>query len=386
MDIDALLGMLQSEDIGMVISVNLDVIRSLSVHYSIELYNVFRFLGVDIVILRNDPQCCVSYGRIFYSAYKASASFVNLGILQEYLNAPTVSSMASKGVPIPLANDYSDSAHLHLKEDYNVVVVSNSRIREVRAWESPINKLLDNLANPLVDLPIWHLSTLSLLGTYELDGMDLDIIQRNLWSIFYSASQFLKHQIIRSLETARKVSVYGDSGWREISKDRYCGNLNQSEIRTLAASDETMFLLMNHGYTYLDHIGPVYDSVQMGASWINVPAIWRPPMLAPLGEIEYTNIQSLNFLINNCHEVLSDKKVVKALSSLSKVYYSGISQTFASLEVLNSGIKDESLFRESYCEHKIGVKKVVDEYILVNKDMLCLLLDDFLSLKVRPSV
>ena len=117
--------------------------------------------------------------------------------------------------------------------------------------------------------------------------------------IFYHAAQYLKFNIVNSVSSSINLSVFGDSGWNSVCPDRYKGFLGLDELKPLYRNPKTLVLLLNFGYTYLDHSGPVYDVIRHGSNWINVPVITSTPELSGLSHLEYSDYSQLNHMLSN---------------------------------------------------------------------------------------
>jgi hypothetical protein len=188
-----------------------------------------------------------------------------------------------------------------------------------------------------------------------------------LHQFFWGAAQDLKYQVLRALKTDRRVDVYGDIGWENVCPQYYRGSLDNGQIGELFARDDTMILLANCSYTYLDASGPVYDMIRRGVHWVNLPVVAKTEPLKGIAAIEYETPEQLNDLVNDIKPGFK-----KAETSLG--FYRHLLKT--NVEDLVDGIIGERekvrLFswREQLGLHDNQINAVLDEYTDTHEVMM----------------
>ncbi|KZR65063.1 hypothetical protein [Prochlorococcus sp. MIT 1306] len=384
--INQLLQLILSKSIGMVISINWDYIQLSSTRSNAEVYLILKELGVKFICIYNDPQCVASYGPLLRKLYQPEQNFINLGILHEYCD----DTLKEKNLRfVPLIGDYkSHSKDITLEDTYEIIIATNSRINDVRAWRKPIIHLFEYLHEPYSELPIWYLSSLNILNQCSMDKYHKSIIHRNLWSVFYGANQYIKHQLVRNIETIRKVTLFGDQGWKEIAPIIYKGSLDQTQLRFVMQSSKHLIVLMNSGFSYLDHTGAIYDAMQLGSAWINLPTISNTKSISGLSDLEYRNNKSFNYLLNNAHIIYRKSSLRSAIKQLKNIYRSGIMAPFD--YIVNPALggsndnnnSSELLYDSEYISHRELISEKVGLYTIHNRPQLEEFLTYINSIKV----
>ena len=215
-------------------------------------------------------------------------------------------------------------------------------------------------------------------------------MQRNLWSIYYGASQFIKHQIVKSIDTDRRVSLFGDRGWETLAPSYYSGILDQAQLREMMTGSKRLLVLMNSGFSYLDHNGPIYDAIQTNTPWINLPTIAKTSTFISLEALEYRCNTSFNLLLNNANTYYNNTAVQSSIRELNSTYRSGIQSALDLIckpENLKANAEDHyaapTPYSQSYNDHKKLINEEVEAYSSLNMQSLNTTLDYISSLHVR---
>ena len=289
-----------SNQISSIVSVNLDPLIRYLFHERINIFAVLHHLGVNLVYLQNDPSELSEHG---YLLRELSNYDTTEFLIHSILSTSYDSNSPGKIFPSPIMQDYSlvsESSTADIDSNYDVVVISNSRFDSTMAHKSTFLPVLERLENPLVDLPLWYLSICKILDTDNVYSFsELSAKRHHFHWIFYHAAQYLKFLIVNNVSSDINLSVYGDSGWQSVCPDRYKGYLGLEELKPFYRSPNCLILLLNFGYTYLDHSGPIYDVIRHGSNWINVPVITSTPELSGLTNLEYSDFNQLNHLLSN---------------------------------------------------------------------------------------
>ena len=281
---------------------------------------------------------------------------------------------------IALPQDYREKDDAPFDSNYKIVVLSNCRWSNVESWRYIIEKLLGNMENPLTELPLWYMSTHRLLQNYDITELRLSKMMSLIHLLFYNAAQWLKYDIIKNIKTTRIVEVYGDDGWNHVWPNYYKGSLDLTQLEKLHKQENVLCLLLNFGYTYLDHSGPVYDMVRRGSSWINVSPVVRTANLEGLRNIEYQNYEELNTLIDNVKPAM--ELAQESIDSLHSLYYSSTLGMIKTIKEKGQNISERTSFDSSFEEHNSLLKPMLESYIDKNEPYLSQVVNDLYKLVV----
>ena len=143
--------------------------------------------------------------------------------------------------------------------------------------------------------------------------------------------------------------------------------LGLEELKPFYRSPNCLILLLNFGYTYLDHSGPIYDVIRHGSNWINVPVITSTPELSGLTNLEYSDFNQLNHLLSNYSSYRDKAEASK--TRLRALYHSSTEQFVESLfnpasEISLSG------FQSSHHDHTRLLDSCISSYISGNIESL----------------
>ena len=292
-------------------------------------------------------------------------------LIHSILSTSYDSNSPGKIFPSPILQDYSldsESSTADIDSNYEVVVISNSRFDSTMAHKSTFLPVLERLENPLVDLPLWYLSICKILDTDNVYSFsELSAKRHHFHWIFYHAAQYLKFLIVNNVSSGINLSVYGDSGWQSVCPDRYKGYLGLEELKPFYRSPNCLILLLNFGYTYLDHSGPIYDVVRHGSNWINVPVITSTPELSGLTNLEYSDFNQLNHLLSNYSSYRDKAEASK--TRLRALYHSSTEQFVESLFNPSSELS-LSGFQSSHHDHTRLLDSCISSYISGNIESL----------------
>ncbi|KZR61435.1 hypothetical protein [Prochlorococcus sp. MIT 1306] len=365
---EELLDEMQEIQAGILVTVNNDDLFKFSVENGIDLYLLIPFLGLELIVINNDPGDLELHGHLLRAANHKNFGITNMGVLSEYWDKKYKNRMKYIGIP----QDYRNRKMGKLSDDYKVIVLSQSRWGATQAFKVQISDILNTMQNPLTELSLWYLSIHRILQISDTSEHIKAQQFRNMHLIFYYAAQALKHDIVNNICTERNVEIYGDEGWENVCPGYFKGHLNKQEMATLFSKKNNLFLLLNFGFTYLDHSGPIYDMVKEGLSWINVPAIVKTPELEGLSTIEYSNYNELNTLIENVREPFNQAH--ESLSSLHNIYKQSTLNIISFLKkrgASDNGIEvDNDLFTKSYEQHGKLLESSINAYLESNEESL----------------
>jgi len=358
MEIDELIEFIKENKIGRMASVNHYFLEKYWDHYSVHILQLFDWMGIDYYIMENDPPDMKPWGfprRMFTGRGRTYLS--NLHILTKDWDE-RYNNNGMHYIAIP--QDYgSVSRQRELRDDYKVVVLSNSRWDGVQAMLRSIETIMRYMANPLTELTTWYMSMRRIfLNADELEYDRLAKISL-LHNLFFMAAQWCKFEIVKNLNTDRTIEVYGDVGWKNVCPQYYMGSLNNAQIEELFAQDNILYLMLNFSYSYLDASGPVYDMIRRNVPWINVPPMARTKIFGKLKFIEYTNYDELNELVTDVRSAY--RKALSGIRAYDYVLQCSADEVVRVLAGENN-YKSE-VFNNHLREHEWETNKNIDDYM-----------------------
>lgn len=373
MSIDEFCKYLSDNKIGKIITVNQYVLDKYISSTAVNLMALCKHLGIEWITIDNDPADLNISGYYRRYAYNdiENARFSNLSCLVEHFDEKYDTNNIHY---IAIPQDYGSEKRSTLNDDYDIIVLSNSRYKNVKSMLNGIKAVCNALPQETLyqDINTWYLAMRKLiLEIFPLDELKM-LYQNSLLHHFYFACvQWIKFKIIGDIETDRKVRVFGDVGWAEVCKEYYEGSLDNNQVNTLYEEPNHLYLLLNCSFSYLDASGPVYDVIRRNVPWINVPPMVKTEVLEPLGAVEYTDKIGLNKLINN---FTVPGELFDALN-----FHDGLD---VYSDILNSSVEDIenevlpivktriSEFKDQRYRHIILINDVVNNYLDKNEPFL----------------
>lgn len=301
-DINELINIIKEKKIRKIVSINVLLLSIYIINTGIFLNAVFSFIGIEHIIIDNDPYDLKPEGylKMLFSNSESVPRFNCPYIFTK----PWLKKYALTNIQrVPIPQYYKLHTDLpELAEDYSLLVLSNSRIRNVRLMYPSIIFLLDHINENFLyrDIQLWFLA-MQYMITEVMDMNEFDRLLYNsrLHSFFYTVVQLLKYEVIEAVDTTRNIEIYGDIGWKTVFPEYYRGMLNQKEIEDKLSINRYLYLLLNSSFTYLHASAPVYDAVALNVPFINMAALCRSNALQGLEKIEYLNNRELNSLIKD---------------------------------------------------------------------------------------
>ena len=291
MSVDSLIKYLIDDEIGKIITVNSYVLDKYISSTAVNLMALCKHLGIEWITIDNDPADLNISGYYRRYAYNDTnnSRFSNLSCLVECFDKEYESNNIHY---MAIPQDYGSEERSVLSNDYDIIVLSNSRYKNVQSMLSGIEAVCKSLPQETLyqDINTWYLAMRKLI----LEIMPLNEFKRFkqnslLHHFYFACVQWLKFKIIGDVETDRKVKVYGDVGWHEVCKEYYCGSLDNNQVNSLYKESNHLYLLLNCSFSYLDASGPVYDVIRRNVPWINVPPMVKTDIFEPLDAVEYTD-------------------------------------------------------------------------------------------------
>ncbi len=371
MPIVDLVNYLTTNKIGKIMTINYYVSDTYSEKLGINLIAFLKFLGIEYIIINNDPPDLRTHAYLFkaFSSDPDVVQFSNMAALNEWWDEYYhLDNMQYCAIP----QDYESSKLMtRLPDDYDIVVLSNSRLANVETMKGAIESLLPIIpgSNRYVDMQLYYMAmrhmVLNILDITEFERLTYNSL---LHQFYFTLAQYLKYEIIGQLKTKRKVNVYGDVGWKQICPDLYRGSLSNGQIDNLFAEGNHLYLLLNFSLSYLDASAPVYDMIRRGVPFINVPPMIKTSDLDGLNKIEYTDQNSLNSLVNDFNSMVDDPGLKSSLSRYRDLLISSTSRIES--VALNTDNVDRLQYIQSLCAHDNVMQGAITNYLSQNENMI----------------
>lgn len=369
-----LIEFIAKEGIKKIVSINHYLLERYLKNDGIYLPALFRHLGVEYIIIDNDNYDTQAYLYLLRSFFHCNSfqRFSTVPLEQE----PWDRRYALQNIHyIGMPQDYQSNIDMsQLDENYGVLVLSNSRIDDVKSTFAFIIYLLDHFPedNLFTELQLWCWSLrhliLEVMNLGELERLHYNSIVHN---IFYSVTQFLKYEIIDSIDTTRKIEIYGDSGWEEIFPEYYQNKyLGNQEMNGLFAEGRHLHLLLNHSITYPDAAGPIQDAMSRNLPFINWPTLVKTKPFKGLRHIEYNNKEKLNYLIDNIRTVIEKRELMDSMEVFRETLVTSTNTIEQQIVLNKKSSADEGVFAKHYKAHKVLLHEMIQEYIEENEPFL----------------
>ncbi len=337
--VDEFVLLIQDQELGKIVSIN---------HYLLEKYfdqgiyliALFEYLGVEYVIFDHDPWDDTLSGHLTKSFYNCD-SFTRFSY--SYAHKFWDRHYKLKNVHhVALTNEYPKKyVPEKLPDDYNIVIMTNARVQNVLHFLNPILFLLSHFKTESFfdEVELWYYS----LRFMILEIMDLNEFERLqynslLANMIYAISQFVKYDVIDSIDSERRIELYGDQGWNHVFPELYKTYLDRKSIDELIARKESLYLLMNIQTTWLESSAAVFEAINYQLPFINHPALVKSQELSGLSNLEYRNSTELNDRINDINSYTNEEAIssIRFLNDISNDCMSAIGQAVNKNELYRS--------------------------------------------------
>lgn len=373
MPLDDLIDIIVNKSIKKIISINLHFLDSYFKNNHVYLISLFNFLGVEYITIDNDSWDSPSHGYLMKSFFNCDSfnRFSLAPTLQEYWdNKYELKNVHYISVP----QNYEDNKEkLNIKEDYAVLVLSNSRLINVKPKLFSIIYLLDHMPQDSVftNIYLWYMSMkYAFLKYMQLNEFEQLIYNCQLYELFYLVMQFLKYEIIDSIDATRQIEIYGDVGWEKVFPEYYKKLLNAEEKDELFLKKNHLYLLFNASFSYLEASGPIYDAIKRNVPFINIPAMVKTHSFDGFRHIEYRNKEELNCLIENIGTVVDNVELKDAKRIYRKVLSDNENMILERIVLDKNIVTNGSAFDAERKEHQLLIDQVTEEYINQNAALL----------------
>lgn len=380
MEPQALIDYIFDNQIKKIISVNMYLLEKYFAK-GIYLPALFFHLGVDYIIVDGDPYLQNNFAFFLKELFHCHWSKrFSIAIMHKYWDEKLkLENVEYIGLPQRLEKQEGFSV---LDSDYEIIFLSNSRIRDVQPMVQSIMYVLShfNDDNLFVDFQMWYWSLRHMiLNVLELSQFKRIRFNASIYHVFYTTAQFLKYVVLDSIKTKRKINIYGDDGWGQVFPEYFQKkHLSQNEINELLSQKKYLMLMANHGVHYLNSAAPIYNLAEKNLPFINYSPLVKTEEFSGFSHLEYRNAGELNSLIENINNVAERDDVKKSLDNYVEAFNS------SSLAVARDIMLDESFDSDkvTYCRlrkiHEIELERQIKEYINVNELFLRECIDVFL--------
>jgi hypothetical protein len=374
MSVDDFIQYLLDNKIGKMVTVNTYVTDKYLHHTGVNLFSIFRLLGVQLTIIDNDPFDLKPHGFLHKAAFN-NPDWIRFSTL------PTLNKEWDKQLQLTnvryttIPQDYSEPLEpMALPEDFRIVILSNSRIEGIKGMLAPIRYVLDNINHDFRELPLWYMSLRYLvLHVFELTDFERLYYNSGLHNFYFHVANMFKHSIIEGLATHREVRVYGDVGWKETCEPYYCGSLDNGQIEELYKDPRNLYLLLNCLTSYVDSSGPIHDVVRRGVPWFNVAPLVKLSSgnhgFEALTALEYRDIGELNTKLERAPGIYKSEKLLDGLKGYRKFLNSSVSNIEDSvLWGLDRSAPHD--FERAFHLHDAYLHEMIIDYIDKNENLL----------------
>ncbi len=384
MTIDALISTMIEKKIKKVISLNHYLLERYLFKNHLFLVPIFDFLGIEYVVVDNDPWDQSTAGYLIKKFYNHTGfkrfSFETLH--HHWDDKYKMSNVTYVTVP----NTYESKSVLpRLNNPYEVVVLSKSRIDQVMSMINPLLYILEHMDPDSIvyEIELWFYSLrhmiLKMMPLNEFDQLRCNSL---LFNFFYTITQFVKFITIDELDKDIPLSIYGDVGWQKVFPEQYKKYLSKPEMDELFSKNDKIFLLLNWQTSWLNASGPIYDAISRNIPFLSYPALVHTAKLEGLKMLEYNNAAQLKDKIQNINHIVTDEKLCRSLVYLKQIYNESMDGT---VDIIMNNKQTDSYFGE-YGQQRLELDEVLDREIKAYIDKKELFLrQSFNALFIQPA-
>lgn len=371
--IDDLVNLIGEKQIKRIVLTNYYVYETFLREYDIYLPAFLEFIGVEDISVDADLAEIAPNGTMVRSLF--TRSFSRLSPFP-YMNAYWDKKYRFGNVHyVPVVQHYErDFTPIELEDDYSVLVLSNSRLEITKPFLPLILFLLDNMQEECIfqEINLWFLSLRKvLLRSNYLDDYTKSKYCMIIFQLFYSTLNFLKYEIIDSVDCTHTLLIYGDSGWDRVFPEYYQSkHLDSDEIKQLHQEKRYLYLLMANVFSYLEVGGPIADALSQNLPFINYSALSKTKDFNGFRHIEYNNKVELNHLIKNIQEVYKNKELYASLGITKEILIASQSDM---TDYIVEGIDfpgDKGEFIKQTAKHNLILDDMIAKYTIENAQFL----------------
>ena len=369
-DLHGLINLIREREIQKIVSANYHVYEK-AIATAVYLPSVMEYLGVEFIGMDYEA---IEYFNISGPTLRKLLHndqfrrFTSLPSLNQYWDERDSNRNIHYTAVI---RHYPEPAtSIALEDDYSILILSHSRHAMVKGNLKIILYVLDqlNADSLMTDLQMWYLSARRIiLEQLKLEERATVEFCRVLLEVWYSASQFLKYEVVESLDTSRKVQIFGDEGWAVLFPQYYEHRyLNPQQIAELNQRKDILYLLLNNNVSYLEASGSVFDCICRGLPFINFPATFKTRELKDLENIEYDDRSRLNYLVDAAAMIYRNPELQAAITNVNRIYMASEKSVVDALIAPPRTTGHVGPFERAVEEHKKLLDAAVDDYVAKN--------------------
>lgn len=377
MSIEDLLAYLEENKIQKIIAPNHYFLEKYLYLENINILSLFVYMGIEYIVVDNDIWDNVPgfLCKKFFS-HESFTRFTFDPACHEYWdNAYKIPNVNYAAIP----QDYENEVAMKCPDDdYDILILSNSRLALVKQFLKPILFLLDLIkrtnTSAFETVPLWYWAMRHMV-TEIMQLTEFEKIHYNsaLFNFFYAVTQFMKYEVIHSIQSDRGIKVFGDLGWGDVFPQYYQKKrLNHTEVKALFdnESDRYLYLMFNYAITYFDAAGATIDSISRNVPYINYPPIVRPKKLEGLRHLEYGSPEELNHLIDHFPEKFENREYHQAVRTMQAVFRESANDSQAKIVHGDKYNMRNSLYYQIHHEHMVLLEQKVISFIDTNESFL----------------
>jgi len=307
-------------------------------HYLLEKYlfkqqvdfiSICNALGVEYIIIDNDPYDQTVNGYLIKNVFNCiNFKRLSFDALNQYWDEKY--GMDNISYVVVPQKYFVEKKMNKLNPGYGVVVMSNSRIQNVKSMLPSILFFLEHIDNDKIILESckWFYAVRYLI----LEVMNLHEFQRlalntALFNFFYAVTNFVKYITLDEIDPDYSLEIYGDVGWEQLFPDKYQRFLSHEEMETVLSSSDKLYLLLNWQMSWLSASGPIFDAVSRRVPFLSYPAMVHTSDLKGMETIEYHNSIQLNAKIQNINDSIQDPQLNQSIRFLVDRYNESMDDT-----------------------------------------------------------
>ncbi len=370
LSIEELIAHIRENRIKKIVSIN---------HYLLEKYleqgiyilSLFKYLGVEYVIVDLDNYDLTPQGYLFKSFYNCN-DFDRFSYAEFHVYWDKYYKMKNVN-RISFAHEYKkDFKFQTLDDDYDIVVMSNSRIQDVLSMLNPIIFILNHFNDEsfFEEVELWYYSLrYMILSVFDLKEYERSTYNASLLRFAYAVSQFIKYDVISSIQSDRKINVYGDAGWQHIFPEHYCSYLDREGIDEVFSKGRSLNLLMNWQLTWFETSAVIYEALNYKVPFINHPALVKTSPLSHMSFLEYRNPAELNEKVGDIKKFLNED-LEGSVNYLNGICNS--SMDFMAEKILNNNkaLSNSNHVIKEFEAHDRLLQQRINKYIIKNEPFL----------------
>lgn len=325
-------------------------------HYMIEHYfgkkhlyllALFHFIGVEFIVVDNDNGDVSPEGYLIKDFFNFK-EFKRLSF--GFMMRNWFGKLRFDNAQItPTAAEYSIDAPYNITDEYQVLVLSNSRAGEIPRVINPLLYVMGQLDqnNLYEEFHMWFHSLRHLI----LDVMELPSFERfqygsSLFRFFYLGLQYLKFVIVDSISRDYTVRVYGDEGWGKVLPEQYQNKwLNKDQIKAEIATNRNILLPFNFTHAWPTTPGPLLTAISYNIPFLSMPAMVHSKEFEGFKKIEYRNADDINAAIKNIKAIFQDPELINSIRFYKKIVSDNLTTLSDQLLHLE---KDQAPFEDEY--------------------------------------